>query len=656
MKAKYFVLTPILLGFLYVMLLSNSSGAASAGNGNRTGSPGSNGTCASCHSGGSFGTTITASVTDLNSNPVTSYIPGDTFLIDFQVSSTSGSPKYGFQSLMLNSSNANIGNFDAVYTTNTQLTTVLGKEYAEHSAKSTTGYFQVSWVAPASGTGTVTLYYIGNAVNSSFSTAGDSPSSAQSLSLSEQLFFTATTSETSAITCYGSTNGEAMATVANGVAPYTYVWSTGTNSGAISATTHSVTGLGSGTYYVTVTDGNLDVSIDSITLIEPTVLSTAQTIVDESCYQLGDGSALISVSGGTAPYTYSWSNGSILSQISNVTAGSYVVTITDDNGCVLVDTALVNGPTQINLGPTVVDPTCVNASNGQISLVVSGGVSPYSYTWSNGETSSVITLLDTGMYDVTVTDASGCEAFGMYTLSSVNFPPVITLSSTNPTCNTSSDGTISATVTGGNAPFIYMWNNGDTTLSIANADTGLNVFVVADGNACIAFDSVSLLSNNIVPIVDLGPDTVICDTSVGVFQLNAGSLVNDYSYLWSTADTSYAITIFFTGNYLLQVTDALGCIGSDSINVGEIACATSVVDLFDKDEIKVFPQPAKDILHIKVSKNAEIKLYDIFGKMVLKKTIESGTTNLDISTVSAGTYILHVTNADGQGIKKIMIL
>ena len=654
MKAKYFLFTPIIAGFLFLFLISNSSGPASTTTGNRTGSPGSSGTCSNCHSGGSFGTSITANVTDLAGNAVTSYIPGDSYYVEYQVSSTSGTPKYGFQSIMLTGSNANAGNFDSTLTTNTKITLLSGKKLPEHSAKSTTGFFKVRWVAPAVGTGTVTLYYIGNAVNSNFSTSGDLPTSSQSLTLTELPVLTVALSQFGVLNCYGDTNIGVTATVTNAAMPINYNWSTGLNV-TISNSVLMMPNLGAGSYSVTVTDANGDVSIDSLVVSQPTQIQSVISSTDETCFQLANGTATVSVSGGTTPYTYSWSNGSSNALVTGLAAGNHFVTITDSNNCIHIDTATIIGASQVIVTPTINHPSCLGTTNGSITVMVSGGVIPYTYLWSNGDTLSNIISLDTGMYSVTVTDANGCQITDSYQLSTTVLPPTITFSAVSPTCYTSHDGALTAMVNGGTAPLTMQWNTGDTTLTITDLDTGLYAFVVADATGCIAFDTITVFSDNIVPIVNLGPDTVICSQDVGSFALNAGNLVNNYNYLWNTADTTYALTIFFTGNYWLEVTDSLGCIGSDSIFVDEEICS-GIEDLFANQQISVYPLPAKNILNIDTETAGLMEVYDVFGKKVISTSISTGKNQVDVSQLSQGTYILHFISETGEGVKKIMIL
>lgn len=164
-----------------------SSGAAANGLGDRTGSPLSSGTCASCHSGGSFAPSISLNVTDNGGNPITDYVAGEEYNLSFIVNSGSGTPGgYGMQATALLTDNTAAGTFSTP-SSNAQVVAVSGRSYFEHNVRSATASFTSKWTAPASGAGAITFYFIGNAVNGNGSTSGDQPSSATTLTLNETL-------------------------------------------------------------------------------------------------------------------------------------------------------------------------------------------------------------------------------------------------------------------------------------------------------------------------------------------------------------------------------------------------------------------------------------------------------------------------------------
>ncbi|MBL4650633.1 MAG: T9SS type A sorting domain-containing protein [Aureispira sp.] len=188
MKIK-FIYVLLLSAFSLIVLQSRSGGAAANGLGDRTNSPlGVGSTCSACHSGGSFNPTFSINVKDANQNTVTSYTPGQSYTIEFNVTAGLGSPSgYGMQAVALSggSGNPQAGTMGAVISSNTQITTQNSRSYVEHSGINASGTFLVNWTAPASGFGTVNLHGVGLAINSNSSTSGDETTSSTILSLTE---------------------------------------------------------------------------------------------------------------------------------------------------------------------------------------------------------------------------------------------------------------------------------------------------------------------------------------------------------------------------------------------------------------------------------------------------------------------------------------
>jgi hypothetical protein len=174
---------------IYVPSPPRSNGAATMGLGDRTGGPLSGGaSCMDCHGAGTFQPIITLTVTDAGSNQVTEYTPGDTYTIQYSVTSTGSPAGFGMQSVALNLSNGAAGTLNTPATPNTQIVPIAGVQYLEHSGTSTTGVFEVNWVAPASGMGTVNFFARGMAVNGNGVTAGDIATAPFSMTLTEAGF------------------------------------------------------------------------------------------------------------------------------------------------------------------------------------------------------------------------------------------------------------------------------------------------------------------------------------------------------------------------------------------------------------------------------------------------------------------------------------
>lgn len=294
----------------------------------------------------------------------------------------------------------------------------------------------------------------------------------------------------------------ATATPIGGTAPYTYLWSTGD-------TTQTVTGLTPGQYHITVTDAVGCLEVQACVVVTPLCCLWAQwESTPDGCQGLGSGTAtIIEIGGGVPPYivtlpngTTKVSNGTMPIVINGLTAGNHILNITDSKGCTLeqwLEVGQISGPTAtislatINCGQTNTTAT-VNVTNGNM---------PYTYLWGNGTTTASATL-SAGTHTVTVTDKNGCTttATAVVTLPQ---PPVVTLATTNTTCG-EENGSITATITGGMAPYTCLWSNGATTDNLTNVAPGAYTLTVTGANGCTAVNFATVL-----PSIGV-QDTMIC--------------------------------------------------------------------------------------------------------------------------------------------------
>ena len=194
MKKLNFLMALMIGAGSLLVLQSSSGGRAAQGGQDRTGSPVSNGTCSACHSGGNFSAASVATITNSAGTAVTSYIPGNTYTVTYTVTGT-GASGYAMQAAILDANNANVGDFLAATSSNTQLSNANGIEYLEHQGAQTTGVFTATWQAPVAGSGTVTLYGAGLAVNRNGGTSGDQVTPAIQVTLTEDNNTSVTTIE-----------------------------------------------------------------------------------------------------------------------------------------------------------------------------------------------------------------------------------------------------------------------------------------------------------------------------------------------------------------------------------------------------------------------------------------------------------------------------
>lgn len=224
------------------------------------------------------------------------------------------------------------------------------------------------------------------------------------------------------IDCQGNNTGEAYGYVLGGNVPYSYNWS----AGIVSASGDTIKGLTAGMYYLTIEDQNNCIRIDSIKVNEP--LNPLTSILDTihiSCNSGNDGKAWIVATGGSPTYSYLWSGGITANSdtISNLTVGNYSVTVTDLNFCTNTHVFTIHEPLPLGLNYTKQDVICDQIS-GNINVSISGGVSPYSYQWSNGMNSAVINNLSSGQYALVVTDQQACQYIQLFAVDSVPPAPI----------------------------------------------------------------------------------------------------------------------------------------------------------------------------------------------------------------------------------------
>jgi len=332
-----------------------------------------------------------------------------------------------------------------------------------------------------------------------------------------------------------SQNGQAQVISQGSIAPYQYIWSQG-NTNAV------VTALTTGVYTVTTTDAIGCVNIDTVSITDQSVVLQWQAqILNDLCNQ-NSGSIEIQVNNGVAPYNYTWSNSVQSSLNGTLTAGNYQVTITDSNGCLGVDSFNILAVP----GPSIFMQTnalsCFNSSDGAILPVISGANGSLSYLWSTGESSSSIQQLGSGSYSLTVTDSLGCTANSSAIISA----PGILIDSSfiiQETVAGAADGVIETYMSGGTAPYIYLWSNGASTSMIQQLTAGIYTVTVTDANGCTASFIYEILSL---------PTSVVME-SPGKFILYPNP-AETFIYLYLEGNSAvYSVRIFnVLGNCLLS--------------------------------------------------------------------------------------------------------
>jgi hypothetical protein len=427
------------------------------------------------------------------------------------------------------------------------------------------------------------------------------------------------------VSCNGGDNGAIDLSVSGGAGPYTYNWNLGgsnsynnncynwwwwwcnnnCNNNNNSASTQDVNGLEEGNYSVTVTDANGCTATGSYTINEPTAISVNVSKSNVTCKDGNNGTITLSVSGGTAPYSYNWGNNITTQNLNGLTAGNYNVTVTDSKGCTKsVSTSISQPSNGMNISASVTNVSCKSSSTGSVNLSVNGGSSPYSYSWTGGATTQDISNKPAGTYNVTITDHNGCSVTKTYTITEPATALSISAVVSNVSCKGGDNGAIDLSVAGGNGPYTYNWNLGSSNSSNNNCynwwwwwcnnncnnnnntastqdvnglEEGNYSVTVTDANGCSVTASYTITEPTTALSVSgsVAQPTCAAPTS-GAITLTVSGGGSSYTYSWSNGSswsnsnsnvTTKNRTGLSAGNYTVKVTDNNGCTTTETFAV-----------------------------------------------------------------------------------------
>lgn len=402
----------------------------------------------------------------------------------------------------------------------------------------------------------------------------------RTVNITQPSAITSSVSSQTNLTCNGGSNGSATISASGGTGTLTYNWS------PMGGTAPTATGLTAQTYTVTITDASSCVRTQTLTVTQPSAISSSvSSQTNVLCNGGSTGSATILASGGTGVLSYNWVPfGGTSATATGLTAGLYAVTITDANTCTRSQLVSITQPTAI-VGSVVssTNATCGNA-NGSASVSASGGTGTLSYNWSpSGGNTSSATGLVAGSYTVTVTDLSGCTASVNVSINNSGAATVTTASQTNITCNGGSNGAASVNATGGSGTLSYNWTPGnpagDGTNSVSGLTAGTWTCTVTDQNSCITVQTVVITQPAAVAAFVSAQTNVGCNggnNGSATISASGGTGVLTYAWLPTGGNTPTASGLI-NGTYTCTITDASGCSTSQSVNITEPSViATSV--------------------------------------------------------------------------------
>ena len=354
------------------------------------------------------------------------------------------------------------------------------------------------------------------------------------------------------VLCFGNSTGAVNLTATGGTGSYTYDWSN-------TATSEDISSLAAGTYSVTVVDANGCSATTSATVSQPVAISLSTIVTDVTTCNGANGAIDLMVTGGTAAYSFAWSNAATSEDITGLSGGNYIITVTDANNCTAVQTVVVNEPAGFTLSSVSTPVDCNGENSGSINLTVTGGTLPLTYAWDSGQTTEDISLLTAGTYEVTVTDNAGCTDVLTVT---VTEPTVMNLSVTTTDEISGNDGSVNLTVTGGTPGYTYSWTGGQTTQDINGLVAGSYTVTVTDANGCTETITATVGSQ-------IGIEEILGIASVKLYPNPATDIVNVEAIA-----TPAFIKIYSTEGKLVLMTS-----NSSTINIYELQRGIYIAEL-----------------------------------------------------------------------------
>ena len=389
--------------------------------------------------------------------------------------------------------------------------------------------------------------------------------------------------------CFGDNNASVNLTISGGISPYNEIWANGI----------TPNNLGPGIYSYTIIDSNGCTVNDSIIILEPIELTSTISSIDITNCIIDDGAIDLNVSGGTGQISYTWNNGSTNEDLVNLSAGTYIVVISDSNGCILTDTAVIDNYVSL-LSISLSSPlyngenlNCYADNSGSISSTTTGGVGQLVYTWSNGQTATSISNLSAGTYSLNIIDGLGCSATESIILSEPD-ELTSTYTKTDVSCFNANDGSAIVNFFGGttgsvpgDTNYILGWQGltnilfnpitqFETSVVAPNGiPAGIYPYSVTDLNGCTIYDTITIIE----------PDSLFITYATSNFsgfeidcagensgeiniQINGGTAPFNH-YLNGITQNSYNITNLVAGNYMDSIVDFNGCSASVSITLYE---------------------------------------------------------------------------------------
>ncbi len=439
------------------------------------------------------------------------------------------------------------------------------------------------------------------------------------------------------VDCFGGNDGSATATVMNITGPETYLWSN-------MATTATIDLLTAQQYCVTVTDVNGCEQSDCITITEPNELQAAATKTSAGCTGQSEGTIDLTVIGGSAPYLYVWTNGSLTEDLANLPKGDYTVTVTDANTCTTTTTVTIEEGAPYTLIFDVENLSCSSENDGSIDLTANGGSIGITYQWMgpNGFVSTTEDLdnLSPGKYIVMALDPQGCSVTDSV---EVNGPDGIDVSYDieEISCFGAGDGRVFFEVDGGTGPYSYAFGTDSVLQNLSfflNLSGGTYPYTIQDAFGCEVRDSLTLIEPQEL-VITLGPshEILLGESYTFPTEINFSNLIID-SILWTPTDSLSCINCLtptvnpeYTREYTIEIFAQNGCTTKGHI----LLLVNRQVSVYIPSAFSPNGDQINDVLMVygKAGSIKEVKRFEVFNRWGAQV---HGAYNFQVNDETAG--------------------
>ncbi|MEN1785033.1 MAG: T9SS type A sorting domain-containing protein [Bacteroidota bacterium] len=527
-----------------------------------------------------------------------------------------------------------------------------------------------------------TAEILGNLTQGSYSlTVADANANTTStniLTITQPDLLTITIDQVVDVLCLGEPTGAISTTVSGGTPPYSYFWDNGAN-------TQDLTNVPNGTYTLEVVDNNNCSTNTEVTILGPAnpLTITEATLTNLSSYQSGDGSIALTYEGGTPPYTLAWerlSDNTIISDqatISNLPADQYQVTLTDGNGCTLIDSYELTQPDIVEA--TIVPPTCNGDNNGSISLLVNRGNGSFSYSWSNGSTGPLITNLSAGTYTVTITGFGSEPLVRSYELLDPA-PLAVDLGGDRVLCL---DQSLSLDVSVADVGVNYQWqsNNGFSSNSpmVTLTESGQYSVTITNPSGCTASGTINIeaIDAEVSAELALSSQGYVGETLIAVdlsypLPETVTWLVPEGGTIISEDTDELQVSFEEAGEYEIGIRTSRGdCIATAMKKVLVLEKAVSGDGDSEEQQnretrletFKVYPNPSTGQFSVEVqlkeSTNIDLKVFSFANNAMMAHEKANGreayTIPFDLSGLTTGVYVIVLETPYETSLRKLIL-